>query len=450
MQDVKGVASATVSMSDTPLIVEIIGAGAAPPPTATTDTGGSAGTPPAILGVTTTPGNGGSVATGGVVTLTVTFSSTVTVAGGSPTLALSPGGVATYVSGSGRSALVFSYTVAAGQTAADLALATSNALALNGATIRGAAGNNAVLTGANGVNPARTVQINPATGGGAGGATTPNFITPGSGSFTDSAGNVYSIDAAGNAIENGTLIPDGDSTGAMEYSNGTVYGEYLTTGTWYTWNQSVWAGPAAAPPPPGTPPVSMTGGSAPAAPTITGTSGDDNIVATVNNTTINSGAGNDSIFLSGTGDVVTTGNGTNTVMGFVGGNTITTGSGNDIIRIGGSGSVVNAGPGVNMISDSGNGNTFVLPASGGTDNIFGYVLQNNGLFDLRPLLAATTWNGSQATVGHYLQTTASPDGANTMLVVTPTGGVAGASYTAATFNGSGVISLPTLLSHSLT
>jgi serralysin len=118
-------------------------------------------------------------------------------------------------------------------------------------------------------------------------------------------------------------------------------------------------------------PVAITAASAPTGPTITGTSGNDNIVATVNNTTINAGAGNDNIFLSGTGDVVTTGNGTNTVMGFVGGNTITTGSGNDVIRISGTGSVVNAGLGDNTISDSGHGNTFVLPTTGGTDDIFG-------------------------------------------------------------------------------
>jgi hypothetical protein len=197
-------------------------------------------------------------------------------------------------------------------------------------------------------------------------------------------------------------------------------------------------------------PISVAGGAPPAPPTITGTAGDDNIVATLNNTTINSGAGNDSIFLSGSGDVVTTGNGAKTVMGFVGGNTITTGSGDDDIRISGSGSVVNAGLGVNTISDSGNGNTFVLPTSGGTDNFFGYVLQNSDLFDLRPLLAGTTWNGSQTTLANYLRTTASTDGANTMLVVTPNGATTGVSYTAATFNGSGVISLSSLMSHGVT
>jgi hypothetical protein len=196
-------------------------------------------------------------------------------------------------------------------------------------------------------------------------------------------------------------------------------------------------------------PVSITPTSAPTGPTITGTAGDDTIVATLNNTTINSGAGNDNIFLSGTGDVVTTGNGTETVMGFVGGNTITTGSGNDVIRVGGTGSVINAGLGDNTISDSGSSNTFILPTTGGTDDFFGYVLQNSDLLDLRPLLAATTWNGSQSTLANYLEATASSDGANTMLVVTPVGSPTDGSYTAATFNDSGVISLQTLLSHSL-
>ena len=69
---------------------------------------------------------------------------------------------------------------------------------------------------------------------------------------------------------------------------------------------------------------------------------------------------------------------------------------------------------------------------------------------LRPLLAATTWNGSQAALANYLKMSTSPDGANAMLVVTPGGGTTGSSYIAATFNGSGVVSLPTLLSHSLT
>ena len=49
--------------------------------------------------------------------------------GGTPTLTLNDGGTATYISGSGTNALTFSYTVAAGQNTADLAVTAVN---LNG------------------------------------------------------------------------------------------------------------------------------------------------------------------------------------------------------------------------------------------------------------------------------------------------------------------------------
>ena len=64
--------------------------------------------------------------TGSVVTLTVNLSEAVTVAGGTPTLTLNDGGTATYTGGSGTSALTFSYTVAAGQNTADLAVTAVN------------------------------------------------------------------------------------------------------------------------------------------------------------------------------------------------------------------------------------------------------------------------------------------------------------------------------------
>jgi hypothetical protein len=79
----------------------------------------------------------------------------VTTTGGTPTLALNDGGTATYVSGSGTSALTFSYTVAAGQSTADL---TVTALNLNGGAINDGAGNAAVVTGAV-TNPAGVLVI---------------------------------------------------------------------------------------------------------------------------------------------------------------------------------------------------------------------------------------------------------------------------------------------------
>ena len=96
----------------------------------------------------------GDLKAGSVVTLTLTMSEAVTVAGGTPTLTLNDGGTATYTSGSGGTALTFSYTVAAGQNTSDLAVSAVN---LNGATIKDGAGNSASLSGA--LSPAGTLQI---------------------------------------------------------------------------------------------------------------------------------------------------------------------------------------------------------------------------------------------------------------------------------------------------
>src|SRR6202042_1532354 len=90
-----------------------------------------------------------------LVTLTLIFSSAVTVVGGSPTLALNDGGLATYTAGSGTNALTFTYTVGAGQNTADLAVTAIN---LGTATVKDGAGNVANLTGAV-PSPAGTLRI---------------------------------------------------------------------------------------------------------------------------------------------------------------------------------------------------------------------------------------------------------------------------------------------------
>jgi hypothetical protein len=123
---------------------------------------------PKILSITTSgpgiPAGNGDLGPGSAVTLTVNFSEAVNVdtIDGTPSLALNDGGNAVYTSGSGSNDLVFTYTVGtlgSGQNTRDLALAASNAFALNGASITDAAGNAAVLTPANGYNPAGTLQI---------------------------------------------------------------------------------------------------------------------------------------------------------------------------------------------------------------------------------------------------------------------------------------------------
>jgi dihydrodipicolinate reductase len=89
--------------------------------------------------------NDGTLRAGETVMLLVAFSEAVTLAGGTPTLALNDGGTANYASGSGTNLLTFSYTVLAGQNTSDLAVIAFN---LNGATITDPAGNNAITAGA--------------------------------------------------------------------------------------------------------------------------------------------------------------------------------------------------------------------------------------------------------------------------------------------------------------
>ena len=118
-------------------------------------------TTPIVTSVSAAPSDG-DLGPGSTVILTVNFSEAVTVAGGTPSLALNDGGTAFYTSGSGSSALVFTYTVGAlgsGQNTPDLALAATNAINLNGATITDAFGTAADLSGANGYNPAGTLLI---------------------------------------------------------------------------------------------------------------------------------------------------------------------------------------------------------------------------------------------------------------------------------------------------
>ena len=85
---------------------------------------------------------------GDVVSVTVTMSEATTVTG-TPQLALNIGSTtvqANYTSGSGSTTLVFSYTILAGQTDINGISVAANSLALNGGSLKDAAGNNATLT----------------------------------------------------------------------------------------------------------------------------------------------------------------------------------------------------------------------------------------------------------------------------------------------------------------
>ncbi|NLD28181.1 MAG: hypothetical protein GX659_05180, partial [Myxococcales bacterium] len=81
--------------------------------------------------------------------IVVTFSEPVFVEGGVPTITMETGETdreATYLSGSGSSALTFRYIVQDGDTSDDLDYASTDAISLVGATVRDEAGNDAILT----------------------------------------------------------------------------------------------------------------------------------------------------------------------------------------------------------------------------------------------------------------------------------------------------------------
>ena len=82
------------------------------------------------------------------INITITFSESVNVTG-TPQLTLETGTTdqkADYISGNGTTELTFQYIVKAGDNSADLDYTSSTALALNGGTIKDAAGNDAALT----------------------------------------------------------------------------------------------------------------------------------------------------------------------------------------------------------------------------------------------------------------------------------------------------------------
>lgn len=100
---------------------------------------------PAVSSVTS-PSANGTYKAGDTILIRVAFSQNVTVTG-TPALALSSGGTATYdASGSDTTALTFSYVVGSGQSASDLDYASTNALTFSGGTILSADGTAADLT----------------------------------------------------------------------------------------------------------------------------------------------------------------------------------------------------------------------------------------------------------------------------------------------------------------
>ena len=169
------------------------------------------GTAPTISSVVIT-GADANLAVGQKITVTVNTSenATVVTTGGTPYYSIDVGGVskqASYVSGTGSSALVFEYTIAAGDTDSSGGItAAANALTLNSGTLKDAAGNNlnlafsAITAGTNSIavdGTAPTVTISDNNSGTAKIGETVTFT------FTFSEA-VTGFSAAGITVGNGT------------------------------------------------------------------------------------------------------------------------------------------------------------------------------------------------------------------------------------------------------
>jgi hypothetical protein len=174
---------------------------------------------PTVTSVTSSTANG-TYKVGDVISVQVNFGENVTVTG-TPQLTLETGSTdrtINYAGGSGTTTLTFNYTVQAGDSAADLDYISSGALALNGGSIRDAAGNDAILTlatpgttGSLGANKDIVINSAPAI----------SNINGDSVAWAG-AGNTVTLDAGGNAQFSDTEF------GALNGGNGNWAGASLT------------------------------------------------------------------------------------------------------------------------------------------------------------------------------------------------------------------------------
>ena len=122
-------------------------------------------------------------------------------------------------------------------------------------------------------------------------------------------------------------------------------------------------------------------------------------------------------------------------------------SGDNLLFISGSGDIVTLSGGADTITDTGQGNTYILPAAGnGSDTFTSDITAAGGTLDLTAALAATDWNGSASTLSDYVTLANSSAGA--VLAVAPTSGGTGVAI--ATLEGAATATLSSLLPHLIT
>jgi hypothetical protein len=227
-------------------------------------------------------------------------------------------------------------------------------------------------------------------------------IFPGKGSFTDAKGNVYTLAPDKTATENGSAIPGGSGTGAMELYNSQVYGQDANTGSWYIWNQSYWT--SASPPP--APTATIT----PALPSLTIAQNQPKATISQSNVTVIASRGDHMVFITGSNDALVLQGGTET------------------------------------ISDTGGNNNFLIPAAGNGLDVFTTNPLVSDKLDFRTALQNTGWDGAAATLGDYLRITNTANGAS--VSISPDGQAAH-GVGVALLQGQQNVTLSSLLNHSL-
>ena len=210
--------------------ISVTGGSAVPTGGTTTPTGDTVA--PTVVSIAASgagiAGGTGNLNAGDVVTLTVTFSEAVTVSGGTPNLVLNDGGTATYSSGSGSTALVFSHTVQVGQNVADLAVTS---LSLNGAMVKDTAGNLANTVAAAGYNPAGTLRIDTTVPTVASIAASGPALTAGGGTVGVGATVIFTVAMSEAVSVTGTPSLSLSSGGKATYAGGSGSGSLVFTHT---------------------------------------------------------------------------------------------------------------------------------------------------------------------------------------------------------------------------
>jgi hypothetical protein len=221
--------------------------------------------------------------------------------------------------------------------------------------------------------------------------------------IVDAAGNTWTITAGGQVAVNGQTDSTTANVTEIATVNNTIYQEN-TSNLWWgkTTATAAWAGGSATSPLPGNGSVTASG-----------------TTATVSQSgiSVSLAAGSTMLFVSGTHDTFDLSGSTQQVSNIA------------------------------QVSDTGSGNTYILPAAGhGEVSFTKNILAVSDTVDLRPALAATSWNGSASTLATNLTVTTA--GSNAVLSVTPASG--GSAVAIAVIDGAGGTSLNTLLAHALT